>query len=290
MVLLSCRRSPTGMVWLAATLAVASWGRPSHAQDPKDYFRANCKSCHTIGGGPLVGPDLRGVLERAPSREWLVGFLVDPPGVLAGGDPYAAQIFEQARRIPMPAAPGMNAALAERLLDMIAEEGAKEASEFKGLQISSEPFTAADVDQGRALFAGTARLTAGGAACIACHATYDAPALGGGRLGPDLTHVYDRMQGRDKLANWLSAPATPTMQPAFRNHPLQPDEIHALVAYFEDAATRPVEDATGGRVMFLVLGLAGATVLMFGFDAAWSWRFRGVRQTLVQTSKRRGGR
>ncbi len=34
------------------------------AQQPADYFRQNCMSCHTIGGGQLTGPELKGVTER----------------------------------------------------------------------------------------------------------------------------------------------------------------------------------------------------------------------------------
>jgi mono/diheme cytochrome c family protein len=273
-------------VWALAGLTMI--GVHGRAQESRDYFRTNCKSCHTIGGGRLAGPDLKGVSQRAPSREWLVNFLLDPKGAIDRGDLYAVKLFEEARRVPMPLAPGMNRSRAERLLDLIDEESAKEESEFKGIQISSEPFTARDVAAGRAIFLGTRKLADGGSACISCHAMHDLPALGGGRLGPDLTKVYNTLQGREKLANWLSAPATETMQPIFKNHPLKADEIHALVAYFENAASHPVSDPATGRVMFLFLGLAAATGLMFGFDAVWKWRFRGVRQPLLQSAKLRG--
>ena len=67
----------------------------------------------------------------------------------------------------------------------------------------------------------------------------DAPALGGGRLGPDLTNVYERLKGRAALSAWLMAPGTETMQPIFKNHPLSAEEIHALVAYFESTTAEP---------------------------------------------------
>jgi len=263
---------------------------PLAAQDARDFFRVNCKSCHTIGGGRLAGPDLKGVSQRAPSREWLINFVLDPKRTIDSGDPYAVQLFEEARRVAMPLAPGMNRSLAERLLELIDEESAKDDSEFKGIQISSQPFTAQDVAAGRALFVGRQMLAAGGAACVACHALPGLPALGGGRLGPDLTKVYDRLQGREKLANWLSAPATETMQPIFKNHPLKAEEIHALVACFEDAAGQPDTDPATARVMLLFVGLAAAAGLMFGFDALWNWRLRGVRRPLVQAAKLRGAR
>ncbi|MCB0429847.1 MAG: cytochrome c, partial [Flavobacteriales bacterium] len=31
----------------------------------EEIFKANCKSCHTIGKGPLIGPDLKDVETRA---------------------------------------------------------------------------------------------------------------------------------------------------------------------------------------------------------------------------------
>ena len=53
-----------------------------HAQDPPSeetiaFYRQNCASCHTIGGGRLTGPDLKDVTERA-TEEWLVDFILDP--------------------------------------------------------------------------------------------------------------------------------------------------------------------------------------------------------------------
>ena len=89
-------------------------------------------------------------------------------------------------------------------------------------------------------------------------------ALGGGRLGPDLTKVYERLQGRKALSVWLSAPATPTMQAVFRNTPLQAEEILPLVAYLEEAARQGGEDTGVGMVTFLLLGLGGAVILLVG--------------------------
>ena len=136
----------------------------------------------------------------------------------------------------MPVLPGLTRERAGKLLDLIDEESKKEESEFKGLQISTKPFTDADRQVGRAIFLGRQRLEKGGAACISCHSMHDTPAFGGGRLGPDLTKIYERLEGRKALSAWLMAPATETMQPIFKNHPMNGDEIHALTAYFEQSA------------------------------------------------------
>jgi mono/diheme cytochrome c family protein len=181
----------------------------------------------------------------------------------------------------MPVLPGLDRARAEKLLDLIAEESKLDESQFKGLQISEAPFTDADRALGRDIFLGRHRLEAGGVACISCHSMPDMPALGGGRLGPDLTNVYERLKGRKALSAWLMAPGTETMQPIFKNHPLSSDEINALAAYLELAASESPVEPSVNRVAFLLMGLLGATGLVFAFDAVWSRRFRGVRSALV---------
>lgn len=261
----------------------------SLAQDTPDYFRQKCMSCHTIGGGRLTGPDLKDVSQRK-DREWLVGFMMDPRGFIDRGDPYALKILEESRNVPMPTLPGLTRERAENLLDLIEAESQLKESQFKGLQISNKPFTDADRNHGREIFVGRVRLEAGGTSCIACHSTHGMPALGGGRLGPDLTNIYERLKGRKSLSAWLMAPGTETMEPIFKNHPMNADEIHALAAYFESSAGNSPSDPAPSRVAFLLMGLAAATTLVFAMDAIWKRRFHSVRQPLVDTSTHRGHR
>jgi mono/diheme cytochrome c family protein len=253
----------------------------ANAQDTPDFFRLNCVSCHTIGGGRMAGPDLKNVLQRQ-KREWLANFMMDPRGVIASGDPYARKIFEEAQKVPMPNLKGMSRDRVENLLDLIEAESKLEKSQFKGLQISNEPFTDEDRSQGRELFLGHQRLAKGGTTCISCHSVHGLPALGGGRLGPDLTNVYERLQGRKSISNWLAAPATETMQPIFKAHPIEPKEIHALVAFFEELVGQQPSSPSVNRVTFLLLGLVLSSALVFVFDALWKQRFTGVRRALVE--------
>jgi hypothetical protein len=111
-------------------------------------------------------------------------------------------------------------------------------------------------------------------------------ALGGGRLAPDLTRVYERLQGRKSMAAWLFAPATPTMSSVFRQHGLKPEEILPLVAFFEESARRGGQDDSAARLNFFVLGLAGSALGLVVMDAVWKHRFRSVRGELVENSKR----
>jgi len=269
-------------VFLSTCLITSALG-----QDTPDYFRQNCISCHTIGGGRLTGPDLKDVTKRQ-NREWLTNFLLNPRAVIDSGDPYAKKIFEEARNVPMPTPPGITPERAANLLDLIEAESLLEESQFKGLQISTDPFTDLDRARGRDVFRGTQRLEAGGSACISCHSMYGLPALGGGRLGPDLTNVYERLKGRAALSAWLMAPGTETMQPIFKNHPLTAEEIQSLVAYFESTTAEPPADSSRGQVTFLLSGLAGAIVGVFFLDAMWKGRFQSVRRTLVEANTSRG--
>ncbi|MCP5110930.1 MAG: cytochrome c, partial [bacterium] len=194
------------LVLLLAILFPASLG----AQEAADFFRDNCVSCHTIGGGRLTGPDLKDVAQRK-DREWLTRFIIDPRAVIDSGDPYAQELFQQARGTVMPAVPGMTEERAAALLDLIEAESKLEESQFKGLQITDRPFTAPEIEQGRQIFLGNRRLAGGGPACISCHTMKGLGGLSGGRLGPDLSRVYERLQGRQSLGAWLFAPATTTM-------------------------------------------------------------------------------
>ncbi|MCA9218254.1 MAG: c-type cytochrome [Planctomycetales bacterium] len=259
------------------------------SQDSPDFFRQNCMNCHTIGGGRLTGPDLKDVSERK-DREWLIGFMMNPKSYLDSGDPYAIKILEESRNVPMPTLPGMTRERSENLLDLIDAESKLTESQFKGLQISNKPFNDADRKLGRDIFLGKHRLEAGGAACISCHSMHDVTTLGGGRLGPDLTNIYERLKGRKALSAWLVAPGTETMQPIFKNHPISNDEIHALVAYFEASAGESPAQPTSSRIALLFLGLMGSTAAVFGFDAIWKRRFYSVRQPLVDANSHQSSR
>ncbi len=273
-------KTPFFLCTYLAIAASAGW-----AQEAADFFRQNCVSCHTVGGGRLTGPDLKNVTQRK-EREWLVEFLQNPQAMMEKGDPYALKLQQEARGVVMPAISGMSKERAQALLAMVEAESKLPKSQFVGMQISDRPFTGYDVAQGNAIFLGERRLVNAGPACISCHTVKATAALGGGRLGPDLTRVYERLQGRKNLAAWLFAPATPTMSTVFKQHALKPEEILPLVAFFEDSARRGGQDDSAARLNFFLLGLGGAALGLVAMDAAWKKRFRSVRRELVENARR----
>ncbi|KXK31705.1 MAG: Cytochrome c [Candidatus Hinthialibacteria bacterium OLB16] len=280
---------PQALLWIAAAaLVITLCPRIAAAQETAAFFKQNCASCHTIGGGRLTGPDLKDVTKRQ-DRAWLRDFIMNPQAKINAGDPYAVKLHEEARGVLMPSIPGMTAEKADFLLDLVEAESALPESQFKGLQISNEPFTPEDIQRGIALFTGHQRLKNGGPACISCHTIPGLGGLGGGQLGPDLTRVYERLQGR-------TARQCMALSPRHADHavhscampPLDPAEIHALVALFEDTAKN-------GRILpnvavlnFSLLGLGGAVLVLVLFDLIWRARFRSVRRNLVQDNQLRG--
>jgi len=249
------------------------------SEETVKYFQQNCVSCHTIGGGRLTGPDLKGVLERR-DRAWLVSFVQDPKAKVDAGDPYAQQIFQEARAVYMPTLPGLTADMADKLIGLIEYESTLEKSRFVGLQISDRPFTPADLERGGALFQGGLPFASGAPACYSCHSIAGLGGLGGGRLGPDLTGAYARLEGRKALGAWLSSPPSLTMQPVFQRHPLDGEEILALVAYLKAAAETGKTEAPSTSFAFVVAGIAATAALLVVFDFLWRNRFRAVRRPL----------
>jgi mono/diheme cytochrome c family protein len=263
------------------------------AQETADYFRTRCAVCHTIGGGRLTGPDLKNVLQQAAAngkdREWLIRFIQDPSAMLQSGDPYALKLQrETPGNAVMPSQPDMTRALAGALLDLIEAESKLERSPFAGSPISLAPFTPEDVQVGRELFRGTRALASGGPPCLSCHSVSGIGPLGGGRLGPDLTLVNERLGGPKGLSTWLLAPPTPTMQSIFKSQPLQPEEIHAVAAWLNQSAQEGAPADMRGPLTFFLLGLGGAAGGLVLFDGLWHQRFRAVRYPLVHNLSEQG--
>ncbi|MBL8842673.1 MAG: cytochrome c [Planctomycetes bacterium] len=270
--------------WLAAfVLATGGAEAQAPSEETIQYFKQNCASCHTIGGGRLAGPDLKGALQRR-DRDWLVRFVLDPKALIDSGDSYAQGLLKEARGVVMPSVPGLTRDRAGKLIDLVDAESKLERSQFAGALVSDRPLTPADAALGAELFRGTRRFAAGGPACISCHSNAAIGGLGGGLLGPDLTDAYSRLEGRKALSAWLSAPPSPTMAPIYRSKPLDPDEVLALVAWLQVVAERGDEARSPPMLGFTLAGIGGAALILVLFDFLWRRRFRDVRKSLVERS------
>ena len=257
---------------------------PLLGQEPAAYFKTNCMNCHTVGGGRLAGPDLKDVTQRR-DKAWLVQWMQSPRAVLDSGDPYAQKLLQDSRGVVMPPVAGMNPQLAAQLVDLLDAESKLPRSQFAGVQMSDRPFNQQDVALGLALFTGEKRLANGGPPCMSCHTMKGMTGLHGGRLGPDLTLVYERLQGRKGLGAWLGAPASPTMAPVFKTAAMTNDEIFAMTALFEHETKQRGADDQTALLNFFLLGVGGAVVGLVTFDRIWKKRLTGVRRQLVHRTR-----
>lgn len=270
----------------AAVVLVLFGATVVSAQAPAEYFEQYCFACHTVGEGPLVGPDLKDVGLRR-DRDWLVRFIENPQAVLDSGDADAQQLVDDAGGMVMPTSPGMTRELAVALLDLIEaqSQNGPPASNGASAAVSAPPFTDQDIALGRNLFAGHIPPAGGGPSCVSCHQVAGLTSVAGGRLGPDLTDVYERLSRRRGLTAWLSAPATPTMQAVYGTRGLTAEEVDGLVAFLELAATDSAPPDPPSAWVFLACGLGGGIVGLVILSSAWRARLRAVRRTLVEAAR-----
>jgi mono/diheme cytochrome c family protein len=248
----------------------------AQADAAKDLYIQNCASCHTIGDGDRVGPDLKGVHEtRDP--DWL-HTIIQRPSRLLDSDPIAQEMLRKYNNVRMPDL-GMTDEQTKSLIELIAR-CSDEPCDFTGDFVPAVDATPADVELGRRLFVGLEPFESGGAACVACHTATGAGAIsGGGNLATDLTHAFARL-GDDGLDAALKNPTFALMDQVYRKHPLDADEVFALRAFLNEANKQP--GAPDSPLLFILAGLGGAACSLVVLNAAWSRRLRGVRGTIAR--------
>lgn len=76
---------------------------PNGASEGENLFKQNCTSCHTIGNGMLVGPDLLGVTTRVPQpyKKWLHRYIKNWIAVRKSGDSYANKLYKKCNETEM---------------------------------------------------------------------------------------------------------------------------------------------------------------------------------------------
>lgn len=79
---------------------------PAAVSAGKQIFDANCKACHRVNQ-KLVGPALAGVYDRAPSIDWIKAFIRNSSAVIASGDDYAVNLYNEYNKTQMTAFTGL---------------------------------------------------------------------------------------------------------------------------------------------------------------------------------------
>ena len=262
-------------IFLIAITAYLSEAAPlvQSAAEGATIFQQKCTACHTIGGGVLVGPDLKGVTTRR-SQDWLTRWISAPDKMLAAKDPTAVQLFQQYNNIPMPNLGLTNAQVASLIAYLTAPEAAAQPTTAPPANLP-----AGDPAAGRLLFLGITQLKNGGPPCLDCHNVAGLGSLGGGGLGPDLTGAFTKYGGDAGLANFLATTPTLTMTAVWARQPLTPQEQANLREFLKQASAAAAPAQSTG----LVAGLAaaGALVLLAVAQITWRKRLVAVRQPMV---------
>ncbi len=235
------------------------------ASQGKTIFEARCSSCHTVGGGDLAGPDLKGVTARRDAR-WLERSIRQPDVMIRDKDPIALELLKKYSGLSMP-----NLGISQNdAASILAYLGV-------GAGAGQKAAPAGSAAAGAGLFDGTRPMQNRGSQCIACHSLAAITPPGGGSLGPDLTGAFRKYGGDQGLASVLAGMPFPTMTPIYRGHTLSPQEQADLVAYLgAPAAGLP----TSYTVFVAALGiwvLAGLYLIM---HTIWRGRLGRVRASL----------
>jgi mono/diheme cytochrome c family protein len=195
------------------------------AADPASTFTRTCSSCHTVGRGVRVGPDLKGVTDRR-SREWLIAWISSSQSLIRAGDPAAIALFDGFKPQRMPDQ-NLTPAELSALLDYLAAGGPEADARRKDRR--ADTATPAEIETGRSLFVGRRPLAHGGASCFSCH-RMGQKVSAGGTLGPDLSDAYARYQDKG-LAALLARGCFPRARPTLGPATLTEQEVFALKAF-----------------------------------------------------------
>ncbi|HLP71993.1 MAG TPA: c-type cytochrome [Bacteroidales bacterium] len=257
--------------WIAVIFLLFSTVLTIKAQSGEELFKTNCSSCHTVGKGRLVGPDLSGVYNLR-NDEWLHSFIRSSQKMIQSGDKDAVAIFNE-YKIPMPDQP-LNDQQISSILDYIkqtdnAASGAQTAqnqgqapADSTGAKPDSTKAVAAvkdtatysadDVNLGGNLFFGYEPFVNGAPPCMSCHDINNPSALGGGRLAIDLSASYPKL-GPAGIQGIVANPPFPAMKAAIKGQ-VTPEEIRALTAFLKAGSERSnyKKPSESGIILFTI--------------------------------------
>ncbi|AUD07321.1 c-type cytochrome [Spirosoma pollinicola] len=105
----------------AAAAAAPTGG--GDAEKGKSLFTNNCAQCHAVTDEKVVGPGLKGIESRAPSKDWLHKWIRNSSAVIATGDAYANQVFNANGKVQMSSFPSLSDADIDGILAYIDQAG-----------------------------------------------------------------------------------------------------------------------------------------------------------------------
>lgn len=234
---------------------------PAHAADKAkpaslQLFAARCASCHSIGEGKRVGPDLKGTVERLTAAK--TAAFIQAPSKLLDSDPYFQKRLKEFSGIRMPDL-GLTEAQSKDLTELL-DVCSKSKCDFSALFKDGRDAEKADIDKGRELFTGELAFINGGPPCTDCHTIRG---LGrwtpGSKLASDLTHVAGLLSDKG-LDERLRQPINPLQAAAYAEIGLTDEEVWAVRAFLYDA--NRYMDEPEDRISHSTAGFAGAVLVL----------------------------
>ena len=239
---------------------------PIFAQVGETIFNQTCKACHTIGGGKLVGPDLKGVTTKR-SEDWLMKWTKSSQSLVNSGDADAKAIFEEFNKIPMPDQNFSD----DEVKSIFAFIGKQSGSNAVASQTTTIPVVSSanasdkQISFGQQLFE-KGIFSNGGPACISCHNVSSSRTIPGGLLAKDLTTAFSRMGGDAGISGILNAPPFPAMTQAYKDKPLTPKEIAAIAAFLnvveKENTAKPAIEPANPLIIGGLVGLLGWIIIV----------------------------
>ena len=256
------------------------------AEEGSTIFEQKCISCHTVGGGRGIGPDLQGITGLR-DRTWLISFITAPDVLVAQNDPIAKQLLQE-YGFAMPNL-GVSEDEAASILAYLEPPSLNPPADVPTTTpqpaLISQPeippsSPTANADSGKSLYTGATAFTNGGPACISCHDVSNVGLLGGGTVGKDLTVAYTTF-GEAAMVSILKTTPFPMMKEIYAARPLTDAEIVGLTAFLKETASTPASQAQNSA-LFIVIGVAAAALIIGLFQLFWRKRLAGVRRPLVK--------
>jgi mono/diheme cytochrome c family protein len=262
------------LVSMPAALAAPT---DTSASRGKTLFEDKCASCHTVGGGDLVGPDLAGVTARRDAR-WLDRFIREPDAVIREKDPIAMDLLARYSHVAMPNL-GIGESDAAALSAYFAASGGNKTQVEPQVTLPGAAAGgqhAGNASAGASLFDGSRTFQNHGTQCFACHTLASISPPAGGSLGPDLTRASQKYGGARGMIAVLDRIPFPTMVPVYRDHPLLPQEQADLAAYLGAASGSPVPMT----VFVACLGIWVMAGVYMILHSLWHRRLGRIRSSL----------
>ena len=262
---------------LTTLLLAAFLSYQASAQDGAALFKT-CAACHSIGGGKIVGPDLKGITKRR-TNEWLVQFIQSPTKFIKSGDADATALFKQFNNFPMPDNV-ISAMQVNQILTYI--DGGAGGSNVDPAQAALQQRVDSilkansplDILAGYELFRGERRLDNGGAPCISCHnATFNH--LGkGGILAKDLTRAYTRLGGFAGIKGIIASPPFPSMLQTYKNNPVTMEENLQLQLFLKSTDEQNPIEPIPENTWYLHAAMAVGLFILIAITGLWFRRKR----------------